>query len=268
MKKNNKKIIITFNVLLLILLTIITWNTKTIFIEKIIKDGYSLIIKTVSIPINYFKEELDKINYKGNLYEENIKLKEEINELNFLVIENSQLRSDIDILKNTLQINTLLSEYNKINATVIDRNLGYWFDNITIDKGSQNGIKENQVVISNNQLIGYIEKTNFLTSTVKLITSNLKNKISIKIKKNDIFIYGIITGYKDGFFLVEGINDIVDIDSIVTTAGLGNGYPEGIYVGKVTELIKDNFGISSIVKVKANIDFNLINVVSVLGVKE
>ena len=51
-----------------------------------------------------------------------------------------ELEKENDELKKILELKDTLSEYQKINATVVNRNVGYWYDTITIDKGESSGI--------------------------------------------------------------------------------------------------------------------------------
>ena len=243
MKK--KKFLIITSILGILIFIIITSDKRNLtIIEKSSKDIFSFVIK----PINKLR----------------IKKCENNTEDNILKAENEELKENIKNLKDLLGLKTILSEYEKINATVIDRNLGYWYDTLTIDKGSNDGIIKNQAVITTKGLIGYIHNTSYTTSTVKLITSKLENKISVKIKNNDSYTYGLLTQYENGNFIIEGITEDVKIDSIVTTSGLGNGFPEGIYIGKVSEVNKDNFDLIKNLKVKSDLNYDLISLVSVL----
>lgn len=243
MKK--KKFLIITSILGILIFIIITSDKRNLtIIEKSSKDIFSFVIK----PINKLR----------------IKKCENNTEDNILKAENEELKENIKNLKDLLGLKTILSEYEKINATVIDRNLGYWYDTLTIDKGSNDGIIKNQAVITTKGLIGYIYNTSYTTSTVKLITSKLENKISVKIKNNDSYTYGLLTQYENGNFIIEGITEDVKIDSIVTTSGLGNGFPEGIYIGKVSEVNKDNFDLIKNLKVKSDLNYDLISLVSVL----
>lgn len=242
-----------------ILLVIVIGNIKIPFVSNIIKDISFTTINVISKPINYFKNIFDKLN--NDLYEENIKLK---NENNILLTNKNEIEYELNNLKNILDLKNSLNDYEIINSVVINRNLGYWYDNFIIDKGTNEGIEKNMVVINNEGLIGYIEESTAKTSKVKMITSNLKNKISVKINDNDNYIYGLLTSYKDGYFIIEGVEEEVTIDSIVTTTGMGDIFPSGIIIGKVKEIVPDNFDLSRIYKVKSDIDYNLISFVSVL----
>ena len=93
-------------------------------------------------------------------------------------------------------LSSTLSEFDKVSSLVIERNRMYWFNTITLNKGTNSGIKEDMAVITGSGLIGRINKVSKTTSEVKLITtSDINNKISVMIKNNDDTIYGILSGY-------------------------------------------------------------------------
>ena len=73
---------------------------------------------------------------------------------NFENAEIKELQKEISDLKDALKLNSVKSEYDYINATVVNRNIGYWYNSLTIDKGSKNGIKKG----------GYLTAFNFLSS--------------------------------------------------------------------------------------------------------
>ncbi|MCM1370559.1 MAG: rod shape-determining protein MreC [Clostridium sp.] len=262
MKK--KKLFIILGIFIIIILIVIIGDRKRLtFIERGIKDAYSFVIKYVSIPFDYAKEKLDELTTKGDLYQENKKLLEQLNELEYLKIENNELRSSIDNLKSLLGLNSTLSDYNKTNATIIDRNLGYWYDTLVIDKGESDGIKIGEAVVTSEGLIGYINTINYKTSEVKLITSSSSNKITVKIE-SDRYVYGVLSGYSNGYLIIDNVEDNVNIGDIVTTAGLGTNFPEGIYIGIVELIESDNFDLIKKVKVKPKINYNLISNVCIL----
>ena len=50
--------------------------------------------------------------------------------------------ASIFALKEELNIDYALTDYEYLNASVISRNIGYWYNIITIDKGIKNGINK------------------------------------------------------------------------------------------------------------------------------
>ena len=183
--------------------------------------------------------------------------------------ENDNLKDEIGKLKETLNLNTILSDKVYMNATVVTRNIDYWYNEITIDKGSKNGIEKGMAVVVPKGLIGQITKVSNYTSTVKLLSNeNMSDKISVKIKVGDNYVYGLISAYdaKTNTYTVEGISENVKIekDADVVTTGMGTIFPSGLIVGKVKEVTTDNFDLSKVVEVKSSVDFNDIDYVTVL----
>ena len=270
-KKIERKYVILTGIIsisIFIFLSIKIVNRKSISLpEKVIKDSVLFVSKIVYTPISYISSNIKKDKEKNNIYEKYEELLQSVNEIDSLKAYNSELEKEIKELKKIVDINNTLSEKSYLNATVINRNLEFFSNTLTIDKGSNNGILDGLAVTFNGSLIGKITKVSNFNSVVKLITvEDSNNKISVKINNNDNYIYGLISGYKDGCLLKRGIDtneEIID-ESSVNTTGLGGVFPSGILVGKVVGVTKDNFDLATTVLVKSEIDFNDINFVTVL----
>ena len=161
-----------------------------------------------------------------------------------------------------------LATFNRINATIIERNREYWFNNITINKGSNDGINLDMAVIDTNGLIGRISSVSDNMSVVKLITTNdTKNKISAVINNK---VYGIINGYDNkNNYLELIITELTEIKegSIVETTGMGGVFPSGILIGKVHDVVKKD-DITRVARVIPSGNINGEKYVSVLQRKE
>ena len=182
------------------------------------------------------------------------------------------MQKEVTELKSTLELNSTLSEYTYVNATVVNRNIGYWYNNLVIDKGSKNGINKGDAVIISNGLIGKITSVSNFSSTVKLLTSDeISNKISVKITTDDGYLYGLLIGYdKDlNVYKIEGITNSDDIKEgdMVTTTGLTDYFPSGILIGNVSNIVKDEYDLNSIVEVTPSVNFEDISIVTVLNRK-
>ena len=186
------------------------------------------------------------------------------NDLNISL--NYELEQENKELKKLLNIKSSLSEFEVINATVIERNTTYWFNTLTINKGSSDKIKRGMAVVTNEGIIGRVESTTKLTSTIKLITSNDKNnKISVMINSSEDY-NTILTTNSDGEMIIEGIpnNKNIKVGDNVVTSGLSDIFPSGIIVGKVKKIELDNYGSSIKLLVESTSDINNIRFVSVL----
>ena len=238
-------------------------------IEKALKDMGTVVIKVVSTPFNFVHDKIDEMVEKNDIYEKYKEIKNKEEQIDSVIAQNDNLKDEIDKLKETLNLNTILSDKVYMNATVVTRNIDYWYNEITIDKGSKNGIEKGMAVVVPKGLIGQITKVSNYASTVKLLSNeNMSDKISVKIKVGDDYVYGLISAYdaKTNTYTVEGISENVKIekDADVVTTGMGTIFPSGLIVGKVKEVTTDNFDLSKVVEVKSSVDFNDIDYVTVL----
>lgn len=278
MKRKNNKLkyiiitIISFAILLGISSYTIDDNKDLNFFEKAIKDTTTFIQKVFYAPVKFVKDELEVLNEKKDLYKKYTKLKEKVEKTELYYSQIEELQKEVTDLKSTLELNATLSEYTYVNATVVNRNIGYWYNNLTIDKGSKNGIRLGDAVITPSGLIGKITGVSNFSSTVKLLTSDeISNKISIKIKTNDKYLYGLLIGYDKEYniYKIEGItnSDEIEEGDIVTTTGLTEYFPSGIIIGKVSRVVKDEYDLNSIVEVIPSVSFEDISIVTVLNRK-
>lgn len=238
-------------------------------IEKGIKDLGTLTIKFVSSPVRFVKDKIDKNKEKEMIYKKYKSLLKDKKEIEKVKASNENLEESVKKLKESLKLNTLLSDQFETNATVIYRKLNYWYDEITIDKGSKNGVKKDMAVVVPEGLIGRVSTVSNYTSTVRLLSNdNMDNKLSVKIKVNDSYVYGLISKYdsKTNTYTVEGISENIDIPdgaSVVTT-GMGNIFPSGLLIGKVKGITTDNFDLSKVLEVSASVNFDDIDYVTIL----
>ena len=238
-------------------------------VEKVAKDIGTVVLKVVSSPFNFVQDKIDEAIEKNNLYEKYKELKNKEEQVDSVIAQNENLQNEIDKLKETLELNTILSDKVFLNATVVSRNIGYWYDEITIDKGSKNGIEKGMAVVTSKGLIGQITKVSNYSSTVKLLSNeNMSDKISVKIKVGDDYVYGLISMYdsKTNTYTVEGISENVDIEegADVVTTGMGTIFPSGLMVGTAQKVTTDNFDLSKVVEVKASVNFDDLDYVTVL----
>ena len=238
-------------------------------IEKVAKDTITVVLKVVSVPFNFVHDQFEAMVQKNNLYEKYKELKNKEEQTDSIISQNENLQNEIDKLKDTLDLNTVLSDKVYLNATIVSRNIGYWYDEVTIDKGSKNGIEKGMAVVNPKGLVGQITKVSNYSSTVKLLSNeNMSDKISVKIKVKDDYVYGLISQYdsKTNTYTVEGISENVDIEagSDVVTTGMGTIFPSGLMIGKTQKVTTDNFDLSKVVEVKASVDFDDLDYVTVL----
>ena len=258
--KNKKKIIIiSISIIMVILLCIsLLVNRKNNVIEDFFKDISFYINKTIMYPFTRYNKEKGINQTESYLIQKNV---------------NSSLEKEIQELKDALELNKTLTEYDVVNSTILSRNKSYWFNTITIDKGKNSGLKENMPVVTRNGLLGKISKVYNNSSEVKLITSDDINfKVSVSIKTNETDNYAILNGYikKDNLIKANGIDKTtnINIGDTVLTSGLGEFFPSGIYIGTVEKIESDKYNLSKTIYIKTKQNFNDIHYVTVLKAKK
>ena len=257
--KNNKYYYIGFGILLFVLLTISLLTQRSGNHKNNVLKTLSIgIDKVVMYPFTALNSEKGKKQTESYIIQKNA---------------NASLEKEIQELKEALELNKTLTEYDPINATILSRNKSYWFNTITIDKGSSSGIEENMAVITKNGLIGKISKVYQNSSEIKLITSDDINfKVSVAIKTNNIDNYAIMNGYEaeTGWIKASGIDKTTEVNKgdIVLTSGLGEMFPSGIYVGEVEDIKSDKYNLSKTIYIKTKQNFSDIHYVTILKVKE
>ncbi len=274
-KKNLEKkyIVLILIIIIMLILGILSYSLKKKeklnTFETILKDGIVSIENVIFYPFRSLVNSVNDFKLLKDVKKENDILKKEIDKHESIIAENTELKRQLDALKQELNINYTLTDYDYVNTTVTSRNINYWYNTITINKGSKDGIKVEMPVINSNGLLGKVINTTNYTSTVRLITtSDTNNKISVSIISDNEKLNGVINGYNfdTKTLLVEGISNTktVRIGDFVYTSGLGGVFPSGILVGTVESITTDSYDLSKIINVKLSANFDDINFVSVL----
>lgn len=273
---NNRNKYIIFGIIVVIIIGLIITvacvkeERNLNFFEKAVKDTVTYTSKVLYMPIGFIKEKIEINKEKNDIYKKYEKLKEKAEKSDYYKAQVLELQTEIKNLKESLVLNNVLSEYEPINANIVNRNVGYWYNTIVIDKGSKNNVKKGMAVVVNSGLVGKVIKTSNFTSTVKLLTADeLNGNISVKIKLDSKDVYGLLTGYnkETNTYKIEGISESDEIKegAIVTTTGLSDIFPSGILVGNVKSVTADNYDLTKIVEVTPSVNFNDISVVTVLN---
>ncbi|MBQ6494523.1 MAG: rod shape-determining protein MreC [Bacilli bacterium] len=282
MNKKKKKIslgymILLFVIIFIILIVFLAYSFKSEkklnTFESIIKDSVLEIQKIVYIPFMGLDNMINDYNRLRDVLKENKILKSNVDKIESTQAENEELRQEIKKLKEELKIEHVLSDYDYLNATVVNRNSISWYNVLSIDKGSNNGVEEGMVVINSSGVIGKTTNVSAFSCDVRLITTtDTNNKISVSIVSGDKRLTGVINryDYKTGFFEVEGISntDKVSVGDVVYTSGLGGVFPSGILIGKVSDITTDNYDLAKIIKVTPSAIFDDINYVTILKRKD
>lgn len=198
----------------------------TDFATSTVNNSYSVIKENDAMKQR--NQELEKENQ--NLKQKNQNLKN----------SNNVLKQDNDAMKQ--QFNSRdSSEYNIINARVTLRTLDSWNQVITINKGKNDGVQENNPVTVSDQMVGYVSKVHASSSEVTLLTSlNTNFSIPIKIVDQKKSYDAVINSYNEQTNQLEiqtvYLDSGIHTGDKVYTNGYGKNQPAGIYIGDISKV--------------------------------
>lgn len=224
----------------------------------------------VAYPVNAVQGVADSVSGLMNAYTENHELKQKVSELAQVKVRDQTLAKENKQLKAELKLKNSLTDYSTVSAAVMSRTPSSWQQQLVINKGQTSGIKKNMPVLSGGGLIGRVAEVNKTNSKVELLsdTSESSNRFSIVINGTDgKSVNGIITGYnaRTNELIMGQVTSTAKIKkgAKVVTNGMGGITPKGLYVGKVSRIGKDDYGLAKKVYIKPATNFNEINIVTV-----
>ncbi|WP_413557590.1 rod shape-determining protein MreC [Bdellovibrio sp. HCB209] len=191
---------------------------------------------------------LDLINIKkqsADLHSTNNELQSRLQSMNELQIENDRLRGLLEFKQTTKMKLT--------SAQVIGRDLVIDHNTITINKGTQDGLKGGMAVITTKGVLGYIFKPEPFTAHVMLITDRYAVVDGIVQRTR---AHGIVEGKSQtscSLKYVERTEDVKEGD-LVVTGGLDNIFPKGFPVAIVESVERKTFSVSLKVDLRPVVD--------------
>ena len=191
----------------------------------------------------------DVFKERDRLDKEVATLRAQIRSLDRVTHENTELRTLLGF-KQRMSFHTVACE-------VIARDDGFgWWQTVRLDKGRDDGVAEYMPVITADGVVGRTTEVSAHTCDVLLI-SDRSFKLSVKFEQDGSF--GILHGggvslrgtHSVGVlcvpasFRADYVRKDIEIKTgeLVTTSGLGSGFPAGLAVGRVVQASQDETGL-------------------------
>lgn len=217
-------------------------------------------------------------DFFGNIFDFSTKkgLQKEIDQLNRELAEvktDSQISGDVEAenqkLRELLELKESYSTgWVTVAAEVTGREADNWYEKITINKGSSDGISEGMAVVDQNGLIGKIVNVTSHTSQVLLIIDSTGSLGGMMQKSS---IQGVLQGIGGGKGLIKmtklPYNADIQLNDVVVTSGVGGVFPAGLLVGTVVKVNTSADGLSKEAIIEPYADFNDIQFVLVVHAK-
>lgn len=170
------------------------------------------------------KENLD-------LKAEHLLLKAQMQRLMALESENNQLKA---LLRSSTEIQGKV-----LVARLLSISADPYVNQVTIDKGSRDNLFVGQAVLDANGIMGQVIHVGPLSSKILLI-NDPHSGVPVQITRNGVRAIAVGDAYT-GKLRLANVPQTTDIRAgdVLITSGLGERYPEGYPVGRVSSVIND-----------------------------
>lgn len=241
----------------------------TSFILNINNMNASLIENVIGVVVTPFQDVVSSIDRwvstanistkeKNLIIDENADLMVIIEELE---ADNKRLQlyeEENEKLSKLLDTASKYPRYKTIGANIISKSTGIWYQTFVVNKGIINDVSANMVLITNDGLVGKITESGYNYSTCLSII-DARSSVSVKSARTNEL--GIVKG--DYLLMQEGLCKMeyilsdaeISIGDEIVTSQLSDVYPEGLPIGKVTELKIAEDGVSKYAIIKPYVDF-------------
>ena len=152
------------------------------------------------------------------------------------LIKYDLLKKDNIRLREALSLQDTSNEAN-ISAAVISRKTGSWWRQLILNKGSKDGVAIGSAVIGPGGLLGRINNTTLLTSSVTLLTSP-ESKVGVWVDRIQIsgLMIGLGTDYPS--LILFSKNADIKIGDFVSSSPVSTLLPPNIPIGIVQSVNK------------------------------
>jgi rod shape-determining protein MreC len=174
---------------------------------------------------NQLEEQRDK------LHQENLQLRARLQKFEALEAENMRLRG---LLDSSFKVGDRV-----LIAELIAVEQDPFRQQVLINKGKSSGLFEGQPVLDANAVVGQVTHINPFTASVLLIT-DATHALPIQVNRNGLRTIALGTGLINRLELPHLPNNAdIQVGDLLTTSGLGGGFPPGYPVAEVIEVRRE-----------------------------
>lgn len=267
--REHMKLTIIFIVLLLLLiLTVVSFVNRgnNTWFGKQIQKVSVLIQEPVSDVGNGATAGVKSLFLFRSIKAENETLKQENAKLKKELIKNALSQQDLAELRSlseALNYEAPSANYKYVTAAVVAMDGSQWYRIFTINAGTKKGLHKNAVVINADGLIGRIlEVGPNWAKVISIIDEN--SDVSFQVFR-DLGLLGILKGDGNGGLTgyMLDVNASVIEGDVLVTSGM-ELFPQGIPIGKIRGVSRDNDALLQTLEVEPAVNFNNIQKVTVI----
>ena len=213
-------------------------TTAVNFVASPIKNGFSYIAHSLENGRDFIWEMRAYKEDNKKLEAENIELKRQNRDIAAYREENERLQA-------LLSLQDSMEGHSTVAARVISYSSESWFEAVEINRGTINGIAENNIVITPDGVVGKVTEAG---PNYAIVTTILDKSSSVGIKISRTGGNGIVEGDSELAKNMQCKLSFVDrstpiiVGDVIETSGTGGIYPAGLVVGQVMSVSADSAG--------------------------
>lgn len=223
------------------------------FIERGIMTVFAPVLKPAAQVSGFFEDAWDGYISLLDEHRENLRLREEVRELNTRVAAANEAMQAKARLEHLLAMKETVTAPS-LTASVVGEDVSPWFRTMIIDRGSASGVREGMAVIAADGVAGQIVKVSPTTARVLLITDHASG-IAAVIQRSRA--RGVVKGKSEGLCSMEFTTreEDVKVGDVVVSSGIGGLFTKGLPIGEVTMVKRGEYGIFQTVTIRPVVNF-------------
>ena len=185
-------------------------------------------------------DEIKKIIFYRRNYAEYYKYKKEAEGYKSRLLGMQEVVQENNRLQRILEFKKSLV-YESTVANVIGRNPTYWNDFLIIDQGLKRGVNLGMPVITSSGVVGKIVEVGNISSKVILLTDPNFSVAAIVQRSRQ---QGLLSGSLKGLCRMQylPLDTDIKIGDMIITSKLSSAFPEGLAIGEVVNIQRDQDG--------------------------
>lgn len=222
------------------------------FVERAVLAVTAPLLKPVYAVSGMLEDAWDSYINLVNVRRENLRLHEEIRQLNARVMEGSEAHQKSRRLEQLLQMKESVKA-TTLGASVIGEDISPWFRTLVIDRGAGSGVRQGMAVVAADGVVGQVVKVAPNSARVLLLTDH-SSGIAATIQRSRA--RGVVKGKGEGLCSLDFTTreEDVKVGDQVVTSGIGGVFLKGLPIGEVTMVKRGEYGIFQTVSIRPSVN--------------
>lgn len=232
--------------------------------------GYTIVPmqKGISYVGMWMSDVTDNLATLKELRRENEELQSKVDNL---TIDNSRLRQEqyeLERLQELYKLDQNYADYPKVGAHVIANDGTNWFNTFTIDKGSNDGIREDMNVLAGSGLVGIVTEVGPNYAKVRSVIDDESNVSGMVLSTSDLCVVrGDLKLMEDGRIRFEKLpnnDNEIKVGEQIVTSHISSTYLQGLFIGYISEVKVDANNLTRSGYITPAVDFSNLQEVLVI----